>query len=191
MSAESDKPQNRSREDAGGQASTSRGRGESWWARWLKVIVPALVGASIGAFVTIAIDQCWLGLGPCDRTPDVRIDTASSRFNAPGDDNPADEYVCLVNSEDDPVDLTGWQLREGNGHLANTLPSFALAPSAGVRVHPGRGSDSARDLFGDHGAPVWTNGGDSVILVDSDEQVIARASYGNSEESDPVANCKA
>lgn len=98
--------------------------------------------------------------------------------------------MCLVNSEDEAVDLTGWQLREGNGNVVNTLPNFALAPGAGVGVHPGRGRDSTRDLFGDNGAPVWTNSGDSVTLVDSDERVIAKASYGNTEENDSIASCK-
>lgn len=157
---------------------------------WLRLIVPTLVGAIIGAFVTVAIDQGWFGLGQRDHTPDVRIDTAASRLNAPGYDNPSDEYVCLVNSEDEPVDLTGWQLREGNGDSVNKLPNFALPPGAGVRVHPGRGMNSTRDLYGDHGGPVWTNSGDSITLFDSDERVVARASYGATEEDDLVAACR-
>lgn len=160
------------------------------WAPWLERVALTLLGAAIAAFVSIAIDQCWFGLGHCDQTPDVRIDTVASRFNAPGYDNPAKEYVCLVNSEDKPVDLAGWQLREGNGDLVNTLPSSALAPGAAVRVHPGRGRDSVHDLYGDHAGPVWTNSGDSVTLVDSNEQVIAKASYGSIEDGESPVSCK-
>jgi competence protein ComEC len=148
-----------------------------------------LLGAALSALVALAIAQHWLGIGEETDPPDVRIDLAASRLNAPGYDDPSAEYVCLVNSESEAVDLTAWQLREGNGDLVNTLPKFALAAGAGVRVHPGPGEDSPRDLFGDSGGPVWSNGGDSVTLVDADQAVVAEESYGEVEES-PVRPCR-
>ncbi len=145
----------------------------------LGVAVLALLS---GALIPLAIDQCWLGLGSCQDRPDVRIDATSSLFNSPGYDDPADEYVCLLNAESSAVQLGGWQLREGNGDVVNTLPSFSLAPGASVRIHPGEGRNTAHDLFGESGSPVWNNGGDSVTLVDAAGEEIASVPYGEQEE---------
>lgn len=153
-------------------------------------IVVAVVGIVVGAFVAIAIDQCWLGLGSCPpEPPDIRIDAASSVFNAPGYDDPSDEYVCLVNADDKPVDMAGWELREGKGDVVNTLPSFTLAPGAGVRVHPGEGRSTKHDLFGESGSPVWTNGGDSVLLVNAAGEEVSSVAFGSQDEHLPASRC--
>jgi len=152
-------------------------------------IAVAILGIAVGAFVAIAIDQCWLGLGSCEDRPDVRIEAASSLFNAGGSDDPGDEYVCLVSAEDDAVELAGWELREADGSVVNTLPAYSLAPGASVRVHPGEGRDSGHDLFGESGSPVWTNSGDSVTLVDSNGETIASESYGEQDEGRPDRAC--
>jgi competence protein ComEC len=109
-------------------------------------------------------------------------------FNAPGDEGPAEEYVCLVNQTDEPVDLLGWLLRDGAGQDVNTLPDFTLAPEARVRVHPGKGRNSATDLFGISGSPVWNNEGDSVTLLDADGEEIDSQSYGPRDD-DAASRC--
>lgn len=59
---------------------------------------------------SILPDVCvptWLavaGILQCG-TPDVRISLADSSLNPAGYENSSDEYVCLVNHEDDPVSL--------------------------------------------------------------------------------------
>lgn len=159
------------------------------WPPWVENGAMVFLGAALSAVVAVAIAQHWFGIGEEGSLPDVRVDTAASLFNAPGYDDPSAEYVCLVNSDAEAVDLTGWQIREGTGDLVNTLPSFALAPGDGVRVHPGPGRSSARDLFGDNRRPIWTNGGDLMTLVDSDQQVVAEESYGNATEG-RVSPCR-
>lgn len=134
--------------------------------------------------------SAWVfGYWPFLEEQPVRIDTASSMFNAPGDDDPAEEYVCLVNQADEPVDLLGWVLRDGAGRDVNTLPDFTLAPEAHVRVHPGKGRNSTTDLFGTGGSPVWTNGGDSVTLLDADGQEIDSQSYGPRDDNEAAGRC--
>lgn len=142
------------------------------------------------AGLQFASDQCWLGLGSCpDGPPDIRIDTASSVFNASSGDDPADEYVCIVNASGEQIELAGWQLREGGGDVVNTLPSFAFAPDSKIRVHPGEGRNSNSDLFGTSGAPVWNNDVDSVTLVDAGGEQIASVSYGVQDEEETAAPC--
>jgi hypothetical protein len=176
-------------EEAGPSAAPQRpprGR-KRLWNTAAAVGIAGLVLAGL----QFSSDQCWLGLGSCPtETPDIRIDTASSVFNARGDDDPSEEYVCLVNASDQEVDLASWQLREGSGDVVNTFPSYFLAPGAKVRVHPGEGRDSRRDLFGTSGSPVWTNSGDSVTLVDADGNQIASVSYGEQEEGETAGTCK-
>jgi len=148
-----------------------------------------VVGIVVGAFVAIAIDRCWLGLGSCENEPDVRIETASSLFDSDGFDDPADEYVCLLNADDAVVQLAGWKLLEADGSVVNVLPAHSLAPGAAVRVHPGEGRNSRSDLFGRQGSPVGTNSGDAVTLVDVDGETIASESYGEQGEGAPNSAC--
>jgi hypothetical protein len=124
-----------------------------------------------------------LCLPPFDCPPEVQVDLASSRFNPPGYDDPAGEYVCLANEDADAVKLTGWVLRDTERDV-NVLPSFTLESGAAVRVHPGRGSDTRADLFGKEGTPAWNNSGDTVTLLDASGKEIDSRSYGDTEESD-------
>lgn len=154
-------------------------------ADWIKDASPILqlvlgILALIPPYIGIAAILCW---APFSCLPDVKIDTASSNFNPAGYDRPADEYVCLVNEEDGSVTLTGWELRDAEGTV-NVLPHFTLAGGTAVRVHPGRGSDTRTDLYGTEGNPVWTNGGDSVTLVNEHGETIDSRSYSSTDDGE-------
>ena len=163
-----------------------------WWRSWLglsmvwKVITAAVPVAALYVSVASAVNW-WPFLQP----PDVRIDVAASRLNSAGADDPRDEYLCLVNEGDREVSLTGWVLRNAHSDV-NTLPAFSLATGEGVRVHPGTGSNSPTDLFGDNGSPQWNNDGGSVTLLDADGRIIDNRPYGPSkEQSSPAGPCGA
>lgn len=123
-----------------------------------------------------------------DHPPDVRISLADSRLNSAGDDNPSDEYVCLVSHEDDPVSLAGWELR-GAERRINVLPDFTLEPGAAVRVHPGEGTNSRRDLYGEKGSPEWRNEGGQINLFDSEGQEVDSVGYGERKQGDGSGEC--
>jgi hypothetical protein len=163
-----------------------------WWQWWLRLsIVWKMVTAAVpvaGLYLTVANALTWW---PFPQPPDIRIDVASSRFNPEGADDPADEYLCLVNEGDHTVSLTGWVLRNAHSDV-NALPAFSLAARQGVRVHPGTGSSSSTDLFGNNGSPRWNNDGGSVTLLDADRQVIDARPYGPSkEQTGPTGRCGA
>jgi hypothetical protein len=88
-----------------------------------------------------------------------------------------------VNEDADAVKLTGWVLRDAEGDV-NVLPSFTLESGAAVHVHPGRGTNTQTDLFGEEGVPVWNNSGDTVTLLDSSGEQIDARSYSSREEGD-------
>lgn len=111
---------------------------------WKGVVAVTPVLVAVLAFLA---QVGWWPFDDYVRKDPVRIDLASSIFNAPGYDDPAREYVCLVNRSGASVDLTGWVLRDAE-RVVNVLPRFTLEADAAVRVHPGVGADSRSDLFG-------------------------------------------
>ncbi len=81
-----------------------------------------------------------------------------------------DRAVTIVNIGPDPVDLTGWTLTDERTADTYTFPSFTLASVKFVTVHPGRGPNSATDLFWNGGpanAAAWNSDGDVVTLRDA------------------------
>lgn len=159
------------------------GDAESRGGRLKKVKVGAVL-AALAALAAIAgqVHTWWIS-ETSPAPPKVQIDLASSRFNPLGDD-PSDEYVRLVNNGDDPVALVGWVLRDASRDV-NKLPNFTLHPGEAVDVHPGKGTDSASDLFGKEGRAVWNNSGDTVTLNDAKGNMIDSQSYASLK---PVSN---
>lgn len=144
--------------------------------RWIELA--ALV---VGTVVAVA------GILHCE-PPDVRISLADSRLNPAGDEQPSDEFVCLVNYEDQAVSLAGWELDAAERRI-NVLPDFTLASGAAVRVHPGEGSNSGNDLYGEKGSPQWRNDGGQIRLLDSEGQEVDSVGYGERQSGDGSGGC--
>ncbi len=148
------------------------------WSRgdWI-----GLAGLLVSVLVTVA------GFAHCP-LPDVRISLADSRLNPAGYESSSDEYVCLVNRDDHSVSLAGWEISSAERRV-NALPDFTLQPGAAVRVHPGSGTNSTRDLYGEKGSPAWRNTGGQISLLDSEGQVIDAVGYGERREGDGSGEC--
>lgn len=145
-------------------------------ARWIELV--ALV---VGTAIAIAsVLHC--------PPPDVRISLADSRINPAGDDNASDEYVCLVSHDDAPVSLAGWELQTAERRV-NTLPDRTLEPGAAVRVHPGEGKNSPRDLYGEKGSAQWRNTGGQISLFDDEGQEVDSVGYGELKQGDGSGEC--
>lgn len=157
------------------------------WLGWVRRLTPgdwinlALLVLSVGGIVVAAV-RC------SDDPPDVGISLADSRLNPAEYDEPGDEYVCVVSHEDDPVSLAGWELR-GAERRINVLPDFTLEPGASVRVHPGEGRNSRRDLYGEKGSPEWRNEGGQISLLDSEGQEVDAVGYGERKDGDGSGEC--
>ncbi|MEM8923161.1 MAG: lamin tail domain-containing protein [Actinomycetota bacterium] len=93
-----------------------------------------------------------------------------TQANAPGDDreNLDQEWVELVNRGDDRADLDGWVLRDETTSNRFLLDGVSLAPGATLRVHTGAGASDDGSLYLDEDFPVWSNSGETVLLVDPD-----------------------
>lgn len=111
---------------------------------------------------------------------DIRI--VDIEYDAPGDDNANldGEWVEIVNSDDLPVDLTGWVLKDESASHRYAFPSgFTLQPDAGVLVFTGCGQDSDDELYWcNSGSAVWNNDGDTAFLLDPQGNIVFSYAYG-------------
>ena len=107
------------------------------------------------------------------------LQVAEVQADAPGDDreNLNGEYVVLENAGSEPLDLSGWTLRDAADHAYTFPDGFTLAPGTRVTVHTGSGSDTTLDLYWDSGSAIWNNGGDTVTVTDADGTVVIEEEY--------------
>lgn len=98
--------------------------------------------------------------------------------NPPGDDAlvPNEETATIVNRTAGPVDLSGWVLRDESSSHRFVFGQVTLGPGEVVMVHSGCGADTAGDLYWCEG-PVWSNIGDTALLLSPKGNVVDRVSY--------------
>jgi len=108
----------------------------------------------------------------------ITISNASFIAPSPEKENLNEEWVELTNLGGVDEDLTGWTLEDAQNHTY-TFRSFTLNAGSKVKLHTGKGDDSAEDLYWNKNTPVWNNSGDVATLKDASENIIA--SYPKSE----------
>jgi hypothetical protein len=100
--------------------------------------------------------------------PVVRV--ASINYDPTGPDESAldEESVTFENEGYGRVDFTGWVLRDESGTNRFTFPSGSvLATGDKLTVVTGCNADADATIAWCADAPVWSNGGDTVIVSDS------------------------
>jgi competence protein ComEC len=106
----------------------------------------------------------------CGTATDARLRIVEVEFDAPGDDglDPNGEWVRVRNDGSEPVDLTGWTVKdESSSHRYRFPSSFTLPAGATVTLRTGCGDDSRDELFWcTVGSAVWNNDGDTAFLLD-------------------------
>lgn len=96
-------------------------------------------------------------------------------------DDPNGEWVAIANTAPAPVDMTGWTLRDESTQNRYIFPGgFTLSGGAEVQIHSGCGTDTAADLYWCAANPVWSNGGDTIILQHPGGTITARERYAGS-----------
>lgn len=106
--------------------------------------------------------------------PNVAIDPEGSVVDPPGPDDQdlAAEVLVVVNDGADPIDLSGWIIRDESTRHRFTFPSgTTIGPGGSVSVT----SADARWDPGD--SPVWNNDGDMALLQMPDGTVVSRWRY--------------
>lgn len=141
------------------------------------VLSTALSLAAVGAIADSA-----------DAAVPIRITRV--QYDSPGDDTGSNaslnaEWVRITNNGAKKRVLTGWTLRDPQGHVYR-FPSFTLKPGASVRVHTGAGANTGRDLYWREDYYVWNNTGDKAILKNKSGIVIDSCKWG---DGSGVTNC--
>lgn len=112
----------------------------------------------------------------CGSGPLANIAIGDVEADPPGPDEVAldDEWVMIVNSGDEAVDLTGWSIRdESTQNRFSFPPGLVLDPGDQVRVTSGHG-----DLGFGFGTPIWNNDGDTVYVVDDQGRFVTYREVG-------------
>lgn len=107
--------------------------------------------------------------------PAVHIDPACSRFKGGSAQDPTGEYVCFRSDDWRPIIMTGWRVEDRASHRY-VFPTFVLNPGATVRLHSGRGTNTATDLYWGSGL-IWNNDHDTVYLYDASGILVDSYSY--------------
>ncbi len=139
-------------------------------------------GGRVSLLVTAAI---MLQAAPGSLAPAVagvpHVTLSRIRFDPPGPDTGSNgslnaEYVVITNSGTSPVSITGWALRDAEGHVYR-FRGFTLQGHGRVRVHSGSGTNDADDLFWGSHDHLWNNAGDTAILRSSFGGIADRCTY--------------
>ena len=129
-------------------------------------------------FILALTAACVLGL-------DVQASAAARitkiYFDSPGADTGTNkslnaEYVQLKNTGTKRVYLTGWTLRDTSQHVYK-FPAFRLGPGKSVRIHSGKGLNTAANLYWRLGEYVWNNDGDTARLRKKSGLLVDACSY--------------
>ena len=116
------------------------------------------------------------------RSPVAAEVVLAVRADAPGDDgrNPNGEWLDIRNVAADPLDLSGWTVRDGSASKRYRFDDgTTIAAGASLRLRSGCGTDSATERYWCHeGSAVWNNGGDTAMLLDAEGRIVATHRYG-------------
>jgi len=90
------------------------------------------------------------------------------QYDSPGTDTRSNislnaEYVTIKNVGSTSRSLTGFTVRDAQNHVY-TFGSFTLRAGKVVRLHTGRGTNTATDRYWGRSAYIWNNTGDKATL---------------------------
>ncbi|WP_266081082.1 lamin tail domain-containing protein [Haladaptatus caseinilyticus] len=111
--------------------------------------------------------------------PASTIQLAEVHADAAGSDaeNLNDEYIVLENTGTTPHDLSGWKIRDTANHSYTVPRGTILEPSQRITLHSGSDENTNTDYYWNSEQPIWNNGGDTVIIVDTEGTTVVRETY--------------
>jgi endonuclease YncB( thermonuclease family) len=140
------------------------------------IMAVAFQSAEEAAYISAAGLWSPNACGPVDPTG---VSIRRVVFDAPGADqeNPNGEYAVIGN-DGEPVDLTGWVLRdESSTHRFRFPEGFELGRGEVVLIRSGCGGEIPGELYWCADGAVWSNGGDMALLLDRYGNVVERLRF--------------
>ncbi|MEO3787376.1 lamin tail domain-containing protein [Actinocorallia sp. B10E7] len=111
------------------------------------------------------------------------------QYDAPGPDTRDNdqlnkEFVVIKNTGRKAVRLKNWTLRDVQRHVYK-FPAFTLKPGKSVKIHTGRGKNTATHLYMNRGWYIWNNDRDTATLRDARGVKVLSRSWKKSAPSTP------
>jgi hypothetical protein len=86
-----------------------------------------------------------------------------------------DQWVEIANEGTGSMNLTGWALMNMENQTCSFPANFTLKAGSIVKVHAGKGNNTAADLF--NSALVWDKKGDTATLKDATGKIVSEYKY--------------
>ncbi|NNJ10961.1 lamin tail domain-containing protein [Chloroflexales bacterium ZM16-3] len=109
-------------------------------------------------------------------TPITGIDIAHIEYDPPGDDVEG-EYVLIWNTTDTPIDMSGWELSDGDEKHTYIFMAFTIESGAEVKLWTKRGADDENNLYWNNRSAIWNNDGDTGTLKDTGGTIVSTYTY--------------
>lgn len=99
-------------------------------------------------------------------------------YNAKGNDNKNlnDEYIIFRNKCFHPLSLKGWTLQD-KINTTFLFPDIAIENKTFLTLHTGEGENNNTDLFWGKTRAVWNNKGDTLMMLNTERQLMLNHSY--------------
>lgn len=107
----------------------------------------------------------------------IRVVEISADPEGKDRNNLNEEYIVVKNTGDAPIDLTGWRVKDEDGHVYTFPDGFTLEIGQTVTLHTSRGTQSDSDLFWWSDRAVWDNDGDTIAIFDERGHKLYERSY--------------
>lgn len=121
------------------------------------------------------------GADGCASDVDAEPISLSVEADAPGDDstNLNGEWLEIRNTGDEPLDLSGWTVKDESATHRYTFTDGTRVPGgASLRLFTGCGDDTAAERYWCRtGSAVWNNDGDTAFLLDPDGRTVTSHAY--------------
>ena len=108
-------------------------------------------------------------------------------FDSPGSDTGSRtslnaEWVQLKNRCSTGKSLTGWKLKDAANHVYR-FGTYTLRGNSTVKIHTGKGSNTASNRYWGSGWYIWNNTGDKAVLRNSAGTLIDTCSFSGAGDS--------
>lgn len=88
-----------------------------------------------------------------------------------------DEYIVLKNTADAPLDLSGWRVKDEDGHVYTFPDGYRLGIDETVTLHSSRGTQTESDRYWWADSHVWDANGDTIAVYDDRGHKVYERSY--------------
>jgi hypothetical protein len=87
------------------------------------------------------------------------------------------EYIQIINPSPVTVSLDDWSLEDASHHRIDLSGAGAIFPRQDVFVYSGRGTNNGSAFYANRRQAIWTNTGDTVLLLDPSGSIVDMYTY--------------